>query len=68
MLAPGLPGRLQIYEGETPGFGKIEKFERAKTYFPTVIQNKKAFLSPKKDNFHVYPIKQFPIKGHDLVV
>ena len=44
MLAPGLPGRLQIYEGETPGFGKIEKFERAKTYFPTVIQTKNSFL------------------------
>ena len=59
MDAPGLPGRLQIYEGETPGFGKIEKFERAKTYFPTVIQNKKSFLfwiTVGKKRF--YPLKK----------
>ena len=46
--------------------------------FSTVIQNKKivfilkprkkAFLSPKNDNFYVHPIKQFPIKGNGLAV
>ena len=52
--APGLPGRLQIYEGETPGFGEIEKFERAKTYFPTVIQNKKSVFILKSRKKSVF--------------